>query len=102
MPIFLLVRHGETDYNKKMHLPGRIPGVHLNNKGRLQAQSIADKLSMVPIKAIYSSPLERTLETAEPLANALKLTVIPTSGLLEVDSGEWQGQSIRRLRRQKV
>jgi probable phosphomutase (TIGR03848 family) len=102
MPIFLLIRHGETDYNKKKHLPGRIPGVHLNKKGRLQAQTIADKLSTVPIKAIYSSPLERTLETSEPLANALKLTVIPTSGLLEVDSGEWQGQSIRRLRRQKL
>jgi len=102
MPIFLLIRHGETDYNKKMRFPGRIPGVHLNKKGRLQAQTVADKLSKAPIKAIYSSPLERALETAEPLAGFLKLTVIPNPGLLETDCGEWQGQSIKRLRRQKI
>lgn len=102
MPIFLLIRHGETDYNKKMNLPGRIPGVHLNKKGLLQAQAVAEKLSKAPLKAIYSSPLERTLETAEPLANLLKLTVIQISGLLETDCGDWQGQSVRRLRRQKI
>jgi probable phosphomutase (TIGR03848 family) len=102
MPIFLLIRHGETDYNKKWRLPGRIPGVHLNQKGRQQAQLLAEALSKAPIKAIYSSPLERTLETAEPLAALLKLTVIPTTGLLETDCGEWQGQSVRRMRRQKI
>ncbi len=102
MPIFLLIRHGETDYNKKMHLPGRWPDVHLNDKGRSQAQAISDTLASAPIKAIYSSPLERTLETAEPLADILKLTVTPISGLLETDCGDWQGQSIRKLRRLKV
>ena len=102
MPIFLLIRHGETDYNKKMHLAGRLPGVHLNTKGRQQAQAIADKLASLPIKAIYSSPLERTIETAEPLANALKLDVIPMPGLLETDCGEWEGQSVRKLRRLKI
>ncbi len=102
MPIFLLIRHGETDFNKKHHLPGRLPDVHLNSKGHSQAQAIADTLAQTPIKAIYCSPLERTLETAEPLASLLKLTVIPASGLLETDCGDWQGQSIRRLRRQKA
>ncbi len=102
MPIFLLIRHGETDYNKKMHLPGRLPNIHLNDKGRTQAQAIADYLAKAPIKAIYSSPLERTLETAEPLALLQKLRVTPRSGLLETDCGEWQGQSIKKLRRQKA
>ena len=102
MPIFLLIRHGETDYNKKMLLPGRLPDVHLNKKGRLQAQSLAEKLGAAPIKAIYSSPLERTMETAELLAKVLKLEVIPMPGLLETNCGEWQGQSIKRLRRQKI
>jgi len=101
MPIFLLIRHGETDYNKKMHIAGRLPGVHINQKGQEQAQALADKFANTPIKAIYSSPLERALETAEPLAKVLKLEVIPLSGLLETDCGEWQGQSIKKLRRLK-
>ncbi len=102
MPTFLLIRHGETDYNKKMHLPGRLPNVHLTKKGRLQAQSLAEKLASAPIKAIYSSPLERTIETAGPLAKALGLEIIPLQGLLETNCGEWQGQSVKKLRRQKV
>ncbi len=102
MPIFLLIRHGETDYNKKMHLAGRLPNVHLTQKGRQQAQSLAEMLGAAPIKAIYSSPLERTLETAEPLAKALNIEIIPTPGLLETDCGEWQGQSVKKLRRQKI
>jgi probable phosphomutase (TIGR03848 family) len=102
MPIFLLIRHGETDYNKKMHIAGRLPDVHLTKKGRLQAQSLAEKLANAPIKAIFSSPLERTMETAEPLAKTLKLDVISMPGLLETDCGEWQGQSIKKLRRQKI
>jgi probable phosphoglycerate mutase len=102
MPIFLLIRHGETDYNKRMHLPGRLPDVHLTQKGRKQAQSLADSLASAPIKAIYSSPLERTMETAAPLAKALKLDIIPTPGLLETDCGEWQGQSVKKLRHQKI
>jgi probable phosphomutase (TIGR03848 family) len=102
MPIFLLIRHGETDYNKKMLLPGRLPGVHLNQKGRRQAQLLAEKLGNAPIKAIYSSPLERTMETAGPLAKAINLNITPTPGLLETDCGDWQGQSVKKLRRQKV
>ena len=102
MPTFLLIRHGETDYNKKMRLAGRMNGVHLNNKGQQQAQLLADKLATAPIKAIYSSPLERTMETAGPLARALKLEILPLAGLLETNCGEWQGQSVRKLRRQKV
>ena len=102
MPIFLLIRHGETDYNKKMHLPGRLPGVHLTQQGRQQAQALADNLATAPIKAIYSSPLERTLETAGPLAKALNLDIIPNPGLLETNCGDWQGQSVKKLRRQKI
>jgi probable phosphomutase (TIGR03848 family) len=102
MPIFLLIRHGETDYNKKMHIPGRLPNVHLNKKGQQQAQLIADSLKGAPIKAIYSSPMERTLETAAPLAKYLDLQVVPMPGLLETNCGEWQGQSVKKLRRLKI
>jgi probable phosphomutase (TIGR03848 family) len=102
MPLLLLIRHGENEYVEKGRLAGRLPGVHLNQKGREQAQDLADKLAQAPIKAIYSSPLERAIETASPLANALKLEIIPCEGLQETDYGEWQGQTLKGLRRLKL
>jgi len=102
MPLILLVRHGENDYVKKNLLAGRLPGVHLNEKGRTQAQAVAERLKSVPIKALYSSPLERALETAEPLAKALGVEIVPRPGLIELDIGEWQGLSLKSLQRLKV
>jgi probable phosphoglycerate mutase len=102
MPIIMLLRHGENDYVKKGRLAGRRPGVHLNETGRTQAAALAEKLRDAPIKAIYSSPLERTLETAEPIAQALGLEVIPRPGLMETDVGEWQDKTIKGLSRLKL
>jgi probable phosphomutase (TIGR03848 family) len=102
MPIFLLIRHGENDYVKQGRLAGRLLGVHLNEKGRLQAQALAGKLTGAPVKAIYSSPLVRALETAEPIGKALNLEVIPREGLIELDVGEWQEQKLKGLRRLKL
>ena len=97
MPLLLLIRHGENDYTKKARLAGRLAGVHLNERGRQQAQDLALALGHVPIKAVYSSPLERAMETAEPIALALKQRVKVDPGLLEADVGQWQGKSVRRL-----
>ena len=97
MPLLMLIRHGENDYSKKGRLAGRLPDVHLNDKGKQQADELSKALAGVPIKAIYSSPLERAMETAEPIARAVKLKVIEDAGLLEANVGKWQGQSIRRL-----
>lgn len=102
MPVFLLVRHAENDYVKKGRLAGRLPGVHLNKNGREQAQAVAEKLATAPVKAIYSSPLERALETAEPIARALNQEVVQRPGLIEVDFGEWQDQKLKGLSRQKL
>lgn len=102
MPVFLLIRHGENDYVKKGKLAGHLPGIHLNEKGRQQAQDLAERLKGAPIKAIYSSPLERAVETAAPLAQALNLEVQIRSGLLETGIGEWQGQSLKKLSRLKA
>lgn len=102
MPVVLLIRHGENEYVKEGRLAGRLPGIHLNDKGLTQAKMIADKLSNLRIKAIYSSPLERALETASPLAQALGLPIIPQDGLLETDYGEWQGKTLKSLRRRKL
>lgn len=102
MPIVLLIRHGENDYVKKSRLAGRMEGVHLNDKGRAQAQKLAERLAKAPVKSVYSSPLERTMETAEPIAQALGLEVIPRPGLLETDFGKWQGRTLKQLKRRKL
>lgn len=92
-----LVRHGENDWVGTDRLAGRTPDVHLNDKGHEQAANLAQLLAKQPVTAIYSSPLERCMETAQPLANALKLPVTPTPGLLEVDYGEWRGANLKEL-----
>jgi probable phosphoglycerate mutase len=102
MPLILLIRHGENDYVKTGRMAGRLPGVHLNKKGREQAQALAEKLAGAPIKAIYSSPLERAVETAEPLAKTLGLDLTLRPGLMETDIGEWQGLKAKGLSRLKI
>lgn len=106
MPIVLLVRHGENDYVKKGRLAGRLPDIHLNEKGCAQAQAVAEALSKAnqhgAIKAVYSSPMERTMETAAPIAAALNLEVIPRPGLMEVDFGEWENKKVKGLSRLKI
>ena len=98
MSIVIFVRHGENDYIKNGVLAGRLPGIHLNEKGREQAKKVAEQLSHFPINAIYSSPLERTMETAEPIASLSKLKIVVREALLEIDYGEWQGQELNKLR----
>ncbi len=100
MPVVLLIRHGENDYMTNKRLAGRSPGVHLNETGQLQAEKIAENLKHLPIKAVYSSPLERARETAVPLAKALNLDVILRQDLLEVDYGAWQGNTYEWLSQQ--
>jgi probable phosphomutase (TIGR03848 family) len=97
-----LIRHGENDFVKKGRLAGWLPGVHLNARGQAQAEALAKSLQTVKFKAIYASPLERAVETAQPLARAKGLPVIERAGLSDVDVGRWQGQSLRLLRRRKL
>ena len=88
MPTFLLIRHGENEYVAKGRLAGRLPGVHLNENGKKQAEAVAKAFAKAPIKAVYSSPMERCMETAQPLAAVLDLEIVPRVGLIEVDFGE--------------
>lgn len=83
-------------------LAGRLPDVHLNARGQEQATRLADQLKNLPIGALYSSPLERAVETAQPLAAALGLPVQLAPGLLEVNYGQWQGRTYSSLRRLKL
>ena len=58
---------------------------------------MAELLGDQPIQAIFSSPLERCMETAQPLAQRLGIAVMPDAGVLEVDYGEWRGQNLKDL-----
>jgi probable phosphoglycerate mutase len=98
----LLIRHGENDYLKNNLLPGRIPGVHLDDEGRQQAEALAAALEKFPIAAIYSSPMERAVETAIPLASAKGLEIQIEQGLSDTDVGEWAGRSWKALERTKA
>ena len=102
MPTLLLIRHGENDYVKTGKMAGRLPGVHLNERGQKQAQALGDALKDVPIKAVYSSPLERAMETATPIANVRKLQIIQEPDVMDADIGKWQGKSWKVLQLTKV
>ena len=92
----LLIRHGLTDWVGH-RLPGWTPGIHLGEEGRQQAEALAQRLASLPIEAIYASPLERTVETAEAIAAPHGLSVQLRENLGEVRIGEWTGQDIKDL-----
>jgi probable phosphomutase (TIGR03848 family) len=102
MTLLLLIRHGANDLTKKGVLAGWTPGVHLNEEGRAQAEALAQRLMPIKIEAIYSSPLERTMETAEIIAAPHKLPVMAREGLGEVRFGKWTGEPLDKLRRRRL
>jgi len=93
----LLVRHGMNDFVKERRLAGWTPGVRLNEYGRAQAEALAERLANESISALYSSPLERTVETAELIAQRIQLPVIAHDGIGETRVGEWTGKPIEEL-----
>jgi probable phosphoglycerate mutase len=97
-----LIRHGENDFIRQRKLAGWLPGIHLNDRGRDQAEALVPLFEGVRLQALYSSPLERATETAAPLARAHGLSVQRRAGLGETRYGRWEGQSISRLRRLKL
>ena len=74
MTMVFLIRHGLTDHTGR-RLYGRTPGLHLSERGREQAERLAERFSGVRLAAVYSSPLDRCIETAAPLAAAQGLRV---------------------------
>ncbi len=96
-----LVRHGMHDWllPGRNRLAGRLPGVHLNRQGREEAERLAARLRGEPLAWVASSPLERTLETAEIIARPHGLAVVPDPRLLEWAFGPWEGMEIDAIRR---
>jgi probable phosphoglycerate mutase len=97
--LVLLVRHGQTPTTGAT-LPGRAKGLHLAEQGRVQAGAVAARIAgLRNVEAVYASPLERTRETAAPIAKALDLKVKADRGLLECEFGQWTGAKLSDLRK---
>src|SRR4051812_25292056 len=96
MAELILVRHASCPPIGK-YIAGRAAGVHLDDTGRFQAAALVERLSAVKLDAIYSSPLERAVETARPVAAAQGLEVETSAGLTEIDFGEWSGKTLDEL-----
>jgi probable phosphomutase (TIGR03848 family) len=99
--ILLLVRHAVTEHTGT-RLYGRMPGVTLSERGRRQADELAERLGSLRLEAIYSSPLERCVETAVPTARARRLRVRKEEGLVETDPGRWTGRTFASLARTRA
>lgn len=97
--VVLFVRHGQTPTTGKK-LPGRAPGLHLGDKGVQQAEAAGARVAALgTVSAVYASPMERTQETAAPIARACKLRVRTHKGLIEADFGRWTGKNLSDLRK---
>ncbi len=94
MTHIILVRHGETEWNKAgaERFRGR-QDIELNENGVRQAWAAAERLASWEVTAFYSSPLKRALATAEILAKPFGLSVEPLESLIDINYGDWQGLS---------
>lgn len=90
MTRFVLIRHGQTEWNREERYRGRAD-IPLNETGHEQARRIAAALAGTPVAAVYASPLQRCIQTAEPTAWGHGLTPQPLEGLLDIHFGRWQG-----------
>jgi len=103
MTTILLIRHAVNDFVKTGKLAGRMAGVHLNDEGLAQAEALGRRLAGAPLHHIYSSPIERTMETAAAIAkHHPQLTVEAHPAITEVEYGDWQGKAINELQRRKM
>jgi len=94
----ILVRHGETDWNRENRIQGGLD-IPLNERGKEQAKDIALKLADTTIHYIYSSRLSRAYETAVEIAKLHKLEVVTDSRLGELKQGKWEGMKTLEVRR---
>lgn len=93
----ILVRHGETDWNQARRIQGGGSDVPLNERGRRQRESLALRLKPERVQAIYSSPLQRALDTAQAIAGYHQLEVEIESSLKEIEVGELEGASVAEI-----
>ena len=100
----ILVRHGRTTANTSGVLAGRTAGVRLDETGVAQAERTAQRLAVVPLAAVVTSPLERCRQTARAIAKAQTGSPATATerGITECDYGSWQGRSLRELAKEPL
>jgi probable phosphoglycerate mutase len=101
MSTLFLIRHGLTTMTGRV-LYGQSDGVPLDDRGRAQAERLVERFAGVALTAIYSSPLERCMQTVEPLADAKRLPILARPALIEMALGSWTGRSLAAVRRQRA
>jgi 2,3-bisphosphoglycerate-dependent phosphoglycerate mutase len=104
VPTLLLVRHGRTAANATGVLAGRSVGVHLDEVGREQAVAAGARLRGLPVKAVVTSPLERTVETAEALVATWDDApeVVVDERFVECGYGSWTGRALKDLAKEPL
>lgn len=98
MSTLFLIRHALTAVTGT-RLYGRTPGIPLDDRGREQAERLVDRFAGIRLSAVCSSPLERCVQTVEPLARRRGLPVSIRERLIEMDAGSWTDRSLAQLRR---
>ena len=101
MTTFFFVRHAVTSHTGH-RLSGRLPGIHLSREGRSQAEAVAASLEKVRFDAIYSSPIDRTMETAKAIAAVQGARVKARRNLSEVEFGKWTNKTFKVLVKNKL
>ncbi len=106
MATLILVRHGRTAANVAGILAGRSAGVHLDEVGTTQAERTAERLAVVPLAGVVSSPLERCRETSGFILDRHVGDIPPAllidDDLTEADYGDWQGRALADLAKEKL
>jgi alpha-ribazole phosphatase len=97
MTEIILIRHGETDWNREQVFRGRID-VALNEVGLTQARAVQESLKDTEIDGIYSSPLSRAFETARIIGEKRNGEVRVEEGFIDIDFGAWQGLSHQEVK----
>jgi broad specificity phosphatase PhoE len=95
----IIIRHGETAWNKADIFRGRVP-IGLSEEGLKQAEKLAEYLSQKKIKVVYCSPIQRALQTAEAVARCQQLAAQPVEDLTDLDFGKWEGVSFQEVKTQ--
>jgi probable phosphomutase (TIGR03848 family) len=102
MTTLILVRHGRTSANRDGILAGWTPGVQLDDKGIEQAKSAALRLQEIPLSGVVSSPLERTVETAEIIVGERDVDIALDPRIGECHYGDWTGRALKDLAKEPM